>query len=210
MQDVQSDRGLRETKKAATRRALTSATRRLALENGLDGVTVEQVCAQVGVSPRTFFNYFPTKEAAALGGDLELGTEESRATFVAGGPTGDLLADLLTLLDPSSAMEEEGRDELVAAMELATREPRLLALQLGRFAGHEAEVAGLLAQRLDRPADDPACLTVAAVGLSLLRRAVLQWLAADDGSPLSNHLTRTREHTALVLAADPRPSRGAS
>ena len=59
--------GLREAKKAVTRRQLTAAARSLARQHGLDGVTVELVCAEVGVSVRTFFNYFASKESAVLG-----------------------------------------------------------------------------------------------------------------------------------------------
>src|SRR6202012_2912168 len=56
--------GLRERKKADTRRALSDAALRLAFERGLDNVTREDVANLAGVSVRTFNNYFAGKYEA--------------------------------------------------------------------------------------------------------------------------------------------------
>jgi AcrR family transcriptional regulator len=58
--------GIREAKKYETRRALGFAAFELALERGLHGFLVEDVTARVGVSRRTFFNYFNRKEEAVV------------------------------------------------------------------------------------------------------------------------------------------------
>jgi AcrR family transcriptional regulator len=56
--------GLRERKKADTRRALSNAALQLAFERGLDNVTRDDVATLAGVSVRTFNNYFAGKYEA--------------------------------------------------------------------------------------------------------------------------------------------------
>ncbi|MFC0106657.1 TetR/AcrR family transcriptional regulator [Kibdelosporangium aridum] len=58
--------GIREAKKYETRRALGFAAFELATERGLHGFLVEDITNRVGVSRRTFFNYFNRKEEAVV------------------------------------------------------------------------------------------------------------------------------------------------
>ena len=53
--------GLRERKKDATRRALAEAALDLAFTQGYDSVTIAAITERVGVSRRTFSNYFSGK-----------------------------------------------------------------------------------------------------------------------------------------------------
>ncbi len=63
---VMQQMGLRESKKAATRLALATAVLRHAADRGLESVSVDTVAAEVGVSTRTFHNYFSGKEDALI------------------------------------------------------------------------------------------------------------------------------------------------
>lgn len=58
--------GLRESKKAATRSALARAAAELALREGSEGLTVSAISHAAGVSPRTFHNYFTSREEALM------------------------------------------------------------------------------------------------------------------------------------------------
>jgi AcrR family transcriptional regulator len=58
--------GLRERKKARTRRAISEAAIALFLERGYDSVSVAEIAAAAEVSKRTLFAYFPTKDDLVL------------------------------------------------------------------------------------------------------------------------------------------------
>jgi AcrR family transcriptional regulator len=54
--------GLRETKKLQMRGEIADQAMRLFVERGFDRVTVAEIAEAAGVSQKTVFNYFPTKE----------------------------------------------------------------------------------------------------------------------------------------------------
>jgi AcrR family transcriptional regulator len=57
---------VRATKKLATRRALIAAAQRRFHRDGFERSTIDDICADAGVSRRTFFRYFDSKEALAF------------------------------------------------------------------------------------------------------------------------------------------------
>ena len=61
-----NDGGRRERKKLATRQALSAAALRLAREHGPQNVRVDDIAEAAGVSPRTYNNYFSSREQAIL------------------------------------------------------------------------------------------------------------------------------------------------
>ncbi|MGY1580312.1 TetR/AcrR family transcriptional regulator [Streptomyces sp. MN13] len=64
--------GRREAHKAATRKALQEAAHRMFEERGYAGTTVRDIAAAAGVTERTFFRYFPSKEDLVLDEILDL------------------------------------------------------------------------------------------------------------------------------------------
>jgi AcrR family transcriptional regulator len=59
--------GLRERKNARTRAAIERAALELALEQGYEHTTVDQIAARADVSARTVFGRYPTKDAIVFG-----------------------------------------------------------------------------------------------------------------------------------------------
>lgn len=76
---------LRDLRRWETARRINAAAQVLTEEHGLDGFTLDDLAAAVGVSRRTLFNYFPSKLDAVLGPLPDIaGTDVEE--FRAGGP----------------------------------------------------------------------------------------------------------------------------
>ncbi|MEU3660163.1 TetR family transcriptional regulator [Streptomyces sp. NPDC032940] len=176
--------GLRERKKRATRAALAEAAVRLAAEHGADKVTVEAISAAAGVSVRTFFNYFDTREDAFVVIDADAGARIRRA--VLGAPAG--LSPLEALREAMAAelAEAEQQHELWRLhAEVLHASPHLLARGVGAHMAAEADLADAIAVRLhgtsgdgERPTDPglyPRLL--AAVASAAVRTSVDHWSA---------------------------------
>ncbi len=86
--------GLRERKKREMRQHLSDTATRMFLERGFDQVRVSEVAAACGVSEKTVYNYFPTKESLLL--DREDRTAETlRVALTAPGSVTDAMVEAL-------------------------------------------------------------------------------------------------------------------
>lgn len=180
--------GLRERKKAARREALIAASHDLVGRLGLDAVTVEMICEQVGVSPRTFFNYFASKIDAVLGIQDTPLSSEAAEVFVAGGPTGTLLDDCAAVVGSMLDSSPVDLDRMALVMELAQREPALLVRQIAWFEERAAELALLAARRTGAAAPGASEKMVSSLVLLLVRSTLTRWeLDGSVGEP-SDHL----------------------
>lgn len=147
--------GLRERKRMATRVAIQRAVLMLARERGYEGVTVEEISHEAGISPRTFFNYFPTKEAAVVGDVPRLPSPEAMDAFVHADGTQSVLdgiRDLLAGTADNEAKAEE-RDIHLLRRSLLKENPQLFSLRMASMRQLEADLVALVERRL--VADDP-------------------------------------------------------
>lgn len=170
---TESAGSLRDLRKRETIRSLTDIARRLTIEHGFSGFTVEDVCTEAGVSRRTFFNYFESKENAVFGfTEIDPRLLALDDEFVAS--DGDLLDDFVavmlrrwTLVDPLS--------DAPALMSVIEHEPRLLRGAFDRLAENERRDVALI---LRREGDDAALRAEVVVHMTgaLIRMAVDQIL----------------------------------
>jgi AcrR family transcriptional regulator len=119
------------------------------LQHGYDATTVDMICADAGVSQRTFFNHFATKDAAVIGTDQpRLDESRVRAFITSTGP--DVLADAIELVALPGL--EGGLDPALMRMRMLaiTSNGALMQRQLERFASIEAEMAEVIEYRLAR------------------------------------------------------------
>ncbi|MEU8602060.1 TetR/AcrR family transcriptional regulator [Streptomyces parvulus] len=199
--------GLRERKKRATRAALAEAAVRLAAEHGADKVTVEAISAAAGVSVRTFFNYFDSREDAFVVIDADAGARMRRAVL-----------DAPAALSPLEALREAMAAELAEAeqqhelwrlhAEVLHASPHLLARGVGAHMAAEADLAEALAERL-RATGGGATASglyprlLAAVAGAAVRTSVDHWSAHQQEAVF---LDVFHEVFTLLAAGLPAPS----
>jgi AcrR family transcriptional regulator len=194
--------GTRPARRAETTRALIATARRLAAERGLGGFKIEDVCDDVGVSRRTFFNYFASKDDAVLGIPLDRFDPAAVADFVEKGDDGPglsptLLADLATLaaarwgaldIDPRTAAD------LFRASE---RDPRLIKRMLELGAEAERFDAMLVEEREGLASGDLRAQLAARLVWGIVHSAADEFLRSAAAEPFlavfDRHLAAARE-----------------
>ncbi|MFJ1754932.1 TetR/AcrR family transcriptional regulator [Kitasatospora sp. NPDC088134] len=165
--------GLRERKKQATRVALREAALRLAVEHGPDAVRVEEIAEAAGVSPRTWNNYFASREQAIVAA-VTADRETRVAAAVAARPAGTRLAEAVT-----EAVVEQytGADDAPerSALLLIAASGALCDAYLDAATAIEPPLAAVLAERL--PGTGELTLRVLAAGVAAaVRIALADWL----------------------------------
>jgi len=203
---------LRERKKRRTRQTLIDTALALFGEHGFGGVTLDEVCAEVEVSKRTFFRYFPGKEAVAMAPLEDLWRtflDELETCPADGRPLLGLLESVLL-----AALDRVADDEAWAGR--ALRSHRLLQVtpSMDAHGLHFCEdtlrsVLDVLHRRLDLPCDARPRLAGDML-VAAWRHALGGWAAAAADPPSVPDLAaRVRDAVAalpgsLTLPAAPR------
>ncbi|TFD59080.1 TetR family transcriptional regulator [Cryobacterium suzukii] len=189
--------GLRERKRLATRRAIQQAVLTLSRERGIDHVTIEDISRVANVSPRTFFNYFPSKDAAFIGDSPRMASAEDIETVVAGGPDSDVLADLAVLLSKSLQRTEADREIHQLRRSVMKENAYLFGMRMATLRDFEDQLQQIIQRRFtaDAPAlaQDQAELNQRAllftlVAVAAIRHAWRCWAEDDGASTLSDRV----------------------
>jgi AcrR family transcriptional regulator len=116
--------GLRERKREQTRQALISAATRLFAQQGYEETTVAGIAAAAGVSTKTFFNYFASKDEVLF--PHLAGRIEGAVAVIGQRRPGEDIADVLVRA-MEQMLAEAVRDELAGGLALA-RLPLVLSV----------------------------------------------------------------------------------
>jgi AcrR family transcriptional regulator len=171
--------GLRERKKLATRLALHEAALRLVAERGLDRVSVDDIAERADVSPRTFFNYFPTKDDAVLG--LDPAAPARQAEAIAARPADESAVEAMRAVAVAQAAEMAEDQQLwPLRLQVVEAHPVLIGKLAAAFGESDRVLAAAIAQRTDTGVDDALLpMLLAGVAAAAMRTALHRWLASD-------------------------------
>lgn len=194
--------GLRERKKEATREALSAAALRLALEHGPQNVRVDDIAEAAGVSPRTYNNYFSSREQAIVAA-----VAAERALRIAAAlrarPAGEPLAEAVTEAIAEQYTSEPEGDTLT----LITSSPALRAEFAKTVTSIEQLLASAIADRTGNDDEMANCVLAAAISAAA-RIAVERWVSRSESglvivpaTPLADLLREALSHLAPALDA---------
>jgi len=168
--------GLRERKKRAMRQQLSDTAARMFLERGFDAVRVADVGEACGVSEKTVFNYFQSKEALLL--DRLEPTADALRTHLSN-PALPPVAAMLTVLDQelndvvaglaASGDQDHAVTQYRKFGDLIRSTPSLRAYQSDTADRFVDVAATVLADRAGLRSDDPEPQIAAAALLGLWR-----------------------------------------
>lgn len=183
--------GLRARHKHRTRIALRDAALRRFIRDGFEATTVEDIAADVDVSPRTFFRYFPTKDAVIVAPYVELFA--SWESIVRSAPAGtELIAALREASHAVTNAYERDPDFWDRHHEAITTDPNIGLRMLQTQAQLQQRATRALADLLGLDLrGDLRPQILAAAAMAGVAAAVAQWYASG----------RRADRRALVDAA---------
>lgn len=201
--------GLRERKKLATRQALCDAALKLALDEGVATLTPERIAEAVHVSPRTFRNYFSSKEEAIVAGLR--GRASAVADDLRARPADEpIWESLKAVLLPSLESEIPGHD-LKSLMGLIRCHHALLAEHLASVESLSRQLAEVIAERTGTDAEHDIYprLLADASGIAL-KTSLGLWATGATGRTLPDIFGEAIDLLSRGVPAPPRATRPGS
>ena len=175
---------LRELKKDTTRRALVRAANRRFHSQGFAASTIDEICADAGVSRRTFFRYFATKEDLAFPHRAERFERFVELLEVA--PRDESpLASLRRIAQLFAQEYSANREQLIAQQRLIARTSSLIAREHDIDHDWENAMATVFARRLGGGTDNALrARMLAGAAIGVIRATMRYWFETDGRADL--------------------------
>lgn len=195
MSPEQTQTGTREIARQAVRRQIAEVAKDLFAEHGYAATTIDQIAEAVGMSQRSVFRYFPTKEDIVIG-KIDFFADDLLATLrdrPSDEPPWESLRRSFDVADPEA---DPGGKEVAAELHRIVFEaPSLLGRYLERRQRMQQDVAVVLRERAAAAgtpyaATDPAPEAIAAAAFGCLVAAQRAWIAAGAKKKFSATLDR--------------------
>lgn len=173
---------------------------RLVLERGFDEVTIEEVCVEAGVSTRTFFNYFPSKESAIAYGPSDIPADLA-ADFVARGPGLHcaVLEELIALAAGHLRGMAPRREQVAGMLELAKSTPAVLAAFLADLERFQMQLTEIVARRQGMRCDDEMPALISALASAAVRLGFERWAGGEPINGAEDTPMPYVEHAAALV-----------
>ena len=209
--DARPARTLTARRKAATQLEIARAAAVLFTEHGADQVTAETIAASAGVSLRTFYRYFRTKEDAVgplLAGGADAWQRALAATT--GDPIAAIPAVIAAQLTPGDDLEREGLRWTRGLLRAAVDDPALLTVWHRVNHDSEARLLAIIGELVDEGADPFEVRLAATAATDAVRVGLEAWAAGDGpetgpGSPadLAGRAFAHLSHGITLVTATP-------
>lgn len=173
---------LRETKKSATRRALLQAAHARFRRDGYDATTIDDICADAGVSRRTFFRYFEDKEALAFPHRAER-LERFLRLLAEARADESPFASLRAIARLFASEYAAHREQLIAQQKLIEGVPALIAREHEIDQDWERAMAQAFQRRFgDIPGAELQARMLAGAAIGVIRATMRHWFE-HEGRP---------------------------
>jgi AcrR family transcriptional regulator len=178
--------GHRQRRKNQTRVALASAAVRLVAEHGLDRVTVEEISSAANVSPRTFFNYFSSKEDAVTRLGVDATERICEGVRTAPAELGALAAIHRAMHAEAVTLDADPTD-LTRQLAIIERHPELWPRLVASGEVLAQELTGVISERVGLdPVEHSFPGLVTSVALATSRSAMVRWCRVNHSRPLAD------------------------
>ena len=204
--------GLRDRKRAQTWARIELAAVELVLRDGLDATTIDAISERADISPRTFFNYFDSKDAAVLGVRPSQVDDDVMAEQLAIVDELDPVVAVVHLVTATMGVADSVDSGLHRRrLEIIRRHPDVIGSQFAqlnarkdRLATHVAELLAPASQKGgDATAPDLTAPIVLALCASAVRTAIEVWAtnpdSTDDPTPDDGNPTNSRDDEVELI-----------